>query len=206
MSHFLWTSVEEGMKGPTGVLLIMGLEIQLLGMSSLLFWVSLICFASLLRTALSVVSLINNVSYSVTHKQWSTYRSIIKSKICVTSRISSNGENGKKGKKKNAWVMAIQIGCQNWPLGEWRFRRKRVAILAKMANLVEMEKNRQAPREWRFWWKWEIWHNWRKIARGLAISRIWQIFKRDAKSGSCVSGNVSHNRVIPWRVHLLTTC
>ena len=55
------------MKGPTGVLLIMGLEIQLLGMSSLLFSVSLICFSSLLRTAL-VVSLINNVSYSVTHK------------------------------------------------------------------------------------------------------------------------------------------
>ena len=56
------------MKGPTGVLLIMGLEIQLLGMSSLLFWVSLICFASLLRSALCVVSLINNVSCSVTHK------------------------------------------------------------------------------------------------------------------------------------------
>ena len=50
------------MKGPTGVLLIMGLEIQLLGMSSLLFWVSLICFASLLSTALCVVLLINNVS------------------------------------------------------------------------------------------------------------------------------------------------
>ena len=32
------------MKGPTGVLLIMGLEIQLLGMSSLLFWVSLNLF------------------------------------------------------------------------------------------------------------------------------------------------------------------
>ena len=29
------------MKGPTGVLLIMGLEIQSLEMSSLLFWVSL---------------------------------------------------------------------------------------------------------------------------------------------------------------------
>ena len=56
------------MKGPTGVLLIMGLEIQLLGMSSLLFWVSLICFLSLLRSALCVVSLINNVSYSVTQK------------------------------------------------------------------------------------------------------------------------------------------
>ena len=50
------------MKGPTSVLLIMGLEIQLLGMSSLLFWVSLICFASLLSTALCVVLLINNVS------------------------------------------------------------------------------------------------------------------------------------------------
>ena len=56
------------MKGPTGVLLIMGLEIQSLEMSSSLFWVSLICFASLLRSALCVVSLINNVSYSVTHK------------------------------------------------------------------------------------------------------------------------------------------
>ena len=63
------------MKGPTGVLLIMGLEIQLLGMSSLLFWVSLICFASLLLSALCVVSLINNVSYSVTHK-WMEYISI----------------------------------------------------------------------------------------------------------------------------------
>ena len=63
------------MKGPTGVLLIMGLEIQLLGMSLLLFWVSLICFASLLLSALCVVSLINNVSYSVTHK-WMEYISI----------------------------------------------------------------------------------------------------------------------------------
>ena len=56
------------MKGPTGVLLIMGLEIQSLEISSLLFWVSLICFSSLLRSALSVVSLINSVSYSVTQK------------------------------------------------------------------------------------------------------------------------------------------
>ena len=152
------------MKGPTGVLLIMGLEIQLLGMSSLLFWVSLICFASLLRTALSVVSLINNVSYSVTHKQWSTYRSIIKSKICVTSRISSNGENGKKGKKKR-----LSDGDSNWmpKLAPWRveiqakesgdfgengkFGRngekspgpQRVAILVKMANLAQLAKNRQ---------------------------------------------------------------
>ena len=56
------------MKGPTGVLLIMGLEIQSLEMSSLLFWVSLFFFASLFRSALCVVSLTNNVSYSVTHK------------------------------------------------------------------------------------------------------------------------------------------
>ena len=70
--------------------------------------------------------------------------------------------------RKNARVMAIQIRCQNWPLGEWRFWRK-----------------------WQIWQKWRIWHNWRKIARGLAISRMWQIFKRDAKSGSLESSLVN---------------
>ena len=70
--------------------------------------------------------------------------------------------------RKNARVMAIQIRCQNWPLGEWRFWRK-----------------------WQIWQKWRIWHNWRKIARGLAISRMWQIFKRDAKSGFLESSLVN---------------
>ena len=60
------------MKGPTGVLLIMGLEIQLLGMSSLLFWVSLICFASLLLSALGVVGFILKHT-----SRWSRYQSII---------------------------------------------------------------------------------------------------------------------------------
>ena len=64
--------------------------------------------------------------------------------------------------------MAIQIRYQNWPLGEWRFWRK-----------------------WQIWQKWRIWHNWRKIARGLAISRMWQIFKRDAKSSSLESSLVN---------------
>ena len=44
--------------------------------------------------------------------------------------------------------------------------------------------------EWRFWRKWQIWpKKWRKITRGLAISRMWQIFKLDAKSGPLESGD-----------------
>ena len=59
---------------------------------------------------------------------------------------------------KNARRLAIQTGCQKWPHGEWRF-----------------------------WHKWRkitwplVWHKQRKIARGLAISRMRQIFKLDAK-------------------------
>jgi len=34
-----------------------------------------------------------------------------------------------------------------------------------------------------FWQKLQISHKQRKIARGLAISRMWQIFKLDPKSG-----------------------
>ena len=38
--------------------------------------------------------------------------------------IGDFGENGKFGWRKIARGLAIQIGCQKWPLGEWQFWRE----------------------------------------------------------------------------------
>ena len=69
--------------------------------------------------------------------------------------------------QKIAKELAIWIGYQKWPLGDWRFWRN-------WRWLIMMAKNIPAP------WRLAILM---KIARGLAISRMWQIFKLDAKNG-----------------------
>ena len=71
-----------------------------------------------------------------------------------------------------------------------------MAILAKMTNLAKNGKKSPGPlasgdfgeigdfgENGKIWQKFQTWRKQRKIARELAISRMWQIFKLEAKSG-----------------------
>ena len=62
-----------------------------------------------------------------------------------------------------------------------------MAEMAKMANLEKMAKKSSGSLVSGDFGengkKLQIWHKQRKINRGLAISRMWQTFKLDAKSG-----------------------
>ena len=115
--------------------------------------------------------------------------------VALISRNACNGDSNCMPKVA-PWRVAISAIMAIWA---------KMAYLAKMANLLRIsqsgENGKIFPEGWRFkldrksgplaggdfgenskiWQQWRIWHKWRKIARGLAISRMWQIFKLDAK-------------------------
>ena len=130
--------------------------------------------------------------------------SAIKRKNCVTSRISCNGENGKKGKETpEGWRLNLDGKIGSLESGDFRengkFSRNGKKLpgrlesgdfsengkFGKMASLAQLAKNRHK--------------GWQYPECGKYSNGMPKVH------GSCVSGNVSRNRVIPWRVHLLTT-
>ena len=109
-------------------------------------------------------------------------------RVAILAKMTNlDVENGEKSPE--GW--RFKLDGKSGPL-----KRGALPILAKMTNLAKNGKKSPGPlasgdfreigdfgENGKILQKLQIWRKQRKIARGLAISRMWQIFKLEAKSG-----------------------